>query len=266
MTFAALDSYARCTIEKRRLILVRHGNRQDRVESGDWEAYSQLHNLPLHDPPLSFEGHAQALAVAAQLEDCSAVELLTSPYLRCLGTAVPLSQRLGLKMQIEPALGEWSHPRKNEYRGPAQCMVAPDLSPYAPHFVACRAVQWAPVQIVPNESVLDLHLRAHRLATELEKVANGTTVCISHASVILALARALVRDATLQLEVGMASITVLQRDAEGNWTLVSQTEVAQDSSPSYTFPSDYQFELGSIDYTKLRREEVKSDAGPRAEQ
>lgn len=71
-----------------KLVLVRHG-RPDESDS-----------LRPHDPPLLDAGHRQAVAVADRLAGRGITHIISSPLLRARETAQPLSERLGLSVQI----------------------------------------------------------------------------------------------------------------------------------------------------------------------
>jgi broad specificity phosphatase PhoE len=71
-----------------KLVLVRHG-RPD-----------ESHPARPHDPPLMDAGHRQAMAVADRLANKGITHIVSSPLLRARETAQPLSERLGLPIQV----------------------------------------------------------------------------------------------------------------------------------------------------------------------
>ncbi len=79
------------------LILIRHGL-PERVETRDGSAA---------DPPLTERGHAQAAATAEQLLADSVDRIYASPLKRAHQTALPLAERLGLEIALEPRIAEY---------------------------------------------------------------------------------------------------------------------------------------------------------------
>lgn len=71
-----------------KLVLIRHG-RPD-----------EAHPARPHDPPLMASGQRQAEAVADRLARRGITRIVSSPLTRALETAQPLSERLGLSVQI----------------------------------------------------------------------------------------------------------------------------------------------------------------------
>ncbi|KAJ9450798.1 hypothetical protein DIPPA_11544 [Diplonema papillatum] len=93
-------SQASVPAERRRVVIVRHGERLDEV---DYEAFDSLVAKDpslFHDPPLTAAGKAQANGAARALQqasfDASTVELFASPSLRTVATASEIGRALGL--------------------------------------------------------------------------------------------------------------------------------------------------------------------------
>lgn len=76
--------------------LVRHAKAGER---GVWEGDDQLR-------PLSGRGHLQARGLVEVLEDAKFDRLLSSPYVRCMETVVPLSGARGVAIEPVDALAE----------------------------------------------------------------------------------------------------------------------------------------------------------------
>ncbi len=79
------------------LILIRHGLPEKVVARPDGPA----------DPALSPEGHTQAAAAALWLKDRGIDRLYSSPMRRAIQTAEPLSQHLGLEIEIREGVAEF---------------------------------------------------------------------------------------------------------------------------------------------------------------
>jgi 8-oxo-dGTP diphosphatase len=78
------------------VLLVRHGRAGDRAA---WKGPDLLR-------PLDERGLRQAAALAELLPLYGPTRILTAPATRCRDTVAPLAERLGLAVEIEPAVGE----------------------------------------------------------------------------------------------------------------------------------------------------------------
>jgi 8-oxo-(d)GTP phosphatase len=78
------------------VLLVRHGRAGDRDE---WTGDDRLR-------PLDKRGRRQADAMVAPLAGYALSRLVSSPYVRCVQTLEPLSARLGLPVEHDPAIAE----------------------------------------------------------------------------------------------------------------------------------------------------------------
>ncbi len=78
------------------LHLVRHAKAGDR---SDWDG-------PDEQRPLSGKGAGQADALAEALTASPIKRILSSRYRRCTQTVEPLARRLGLQVELHPALAE----------------------------------------------------------------------------------------------------------------------------------------------------------------
>ncbi|MEW6273026.1 MAG: histidine phosphatase family protein [Thermodesulfobacteriota bacterium] len=86
----------------RAAFLVRHGDRLDFAEPR-WSASAQRP----HDPPLSPDGVAQVRALARRLRPERIAHVFSSPFLRCVETAVLLAEATAGDVKIEQGLSEW---------------------------------------------------------------------------------------------------------------------------------------------------------------
>jgi broad specificity phosphatase PhoE len=78
------------------IAVVRHGRAGDRAS---WERDDRLR-------PLDGKGHRQAMALIDQLEPYGIERVVSSPYLRCLQTVLPLAVAVGREMAIDDRLAE----------------------------------------------------------------------------------------------------------------------------------------------------------------
>ena len=83
----------------------RHGERADAIPG--WEETAERP----HDPPLTPRGLAQAAATAGVLASERIDAIYCSPFLRCMQTAAAIAAPLGLRIRVEPGLGELLNPR-----------------------------------------------------------------------------------------------------------------------------------------------------------
>ncbi len=83
------------------MILLRHGQSEFNL------AFTQTRRDPgIVDPKLTPLGHEQARAAAVALRGHGIRRILASPYTRALETAAPVSEALGLPIQIHPVVRE----------------------------------------------------------------------------------------------------------------------------------------------------------------
>jgi broad specificity phosphatase PhoE len=83
------------------MILVRHGQSEFNLH------YSQTKIDPgIEDPKLTPLGAAQAITTARALEGHAPRRVISSPYHRALETAEIIAGHLGLKIEIDPIVGE----------------------------------------------------------------------------------------------------------------------------------------------------------------
>lgn len=83
------------------IYVVRHGQRADHADD-DWHATAERP----HDPPLTPFGLEQAAATGLALCSESISAVYTSPFTRCMETASAIAAQHGLKLRVEPGLGE----------------------------------------------------------------------------------------------------------------------------------------------------------------
>ena len=76
--------------------VVRHGRAGDR---GTWQRDDRLR-------PLDGKGQRQAMAIIDQLEPYGIERVVSSPYLRCLQTVLPLAVAVGTEMTVDGRLAE----------------------------------------------------------------------------------------------------------------------------------------------------------------
>ena len=93
------------------IALIRHGDKMSKYPSckkqpRDWLCYDV--DTYGNNPALSPCGRSQARYVAEALveSDHPVIEIVSSPYLRTLQTALPLSHITGVKVQVEPLMSE----------------------------------------------------------------------------------------------------------------------------------------------------------------
>jgi broad specificity phosphatase PhoE len=78
------------------IAVVRHGRAGDRQS---WERDDRLR-------PLDGKGNRQAMALIDQLEPYGIERVVSSPYLRCLQSVLPLAVAVGTELAIDERLGE----------------------------------------------------------------------------------------------------------------------------------------------------------------
>jgi probable phosphomutase (TIGR03848 family) len=153
---------------------------------------------------LSEEGRAQARAVAERLAPLPIHAIYSSPLERCRETAEPAAARLGLSVNVRPALGEV---RFGEWTGRTLAQLR-------------RTRLWRQVQLAPSnvrfpggESFLDVQRRAvDELLRIVETHPEQLVAVFSHADVIklvLAHFAGIHQDAFQRLVVDPCSVSVV---------------------------------------------------------
>jgi broad specificity phosphatase PhoE len=89
----------------RRILLVRHGMRQDFVDA-TWRHRAERP----HDPPLSTVGRSQAAETATTISKYDVDAIFSSPFLRTVETACSIASRLEIAVCIEYGLMEELRP------------------------------------------------------------------------------------------------------------------------------------------------------------
>jgi 8-oxo-dGTP diphosphatase len=80
--------------------LVRHAKAGSRR---NWKGDDELR-------PLSKAGRTQARALAKRLGGSAVTQIVSSPYVRCRETVVPLAERVGVEVELSDALAEGATP------------------------------------------------------------------------------------------------------------------------------------------------------------
>ncbi|GJN91904.1 hypothetical protein Rhopal_004929-T1 [Rhodotorula paludigena] len=190
--------------------ICRHGFRL----SWETSVWSSPTGIP-RDPPLSAHGVDQAKELARFLKQELGVEsaedarkqgivLLSSPLYRCVQTATPTAEALGVPIFIEPGIGEWYLPVRRGLH--PELATASFLSRFFPLVSTTDpsspdSAGWTPLLTPPRtgESMRAVHARARTLWTAhlvsaLEARGAKKIVLFSHAATCIALVRALAGD------------------------------------------------------------------------
>ena len=194
-------------MRQRRVWIARHASRLDFADPA-WARSAPRS----HDPPLSAAGQREARAIASRLAGEPIRHLFSSPFLRCIETAAPIAERLGLRILVENGLSEWLNsewfPRRPELlslEGLAQCVPAIDLAYHS--LGAARH----------GESGEEALARSGAVARRLVREFTGDLVLVGHgASVLGATAGLLGREGeALPLELPYACLFCLVEKGGG---------------------------------------------------
>ncbi|KAI0374213.1 PGAM-domain-containing protein [Pilatotrama ljubarskyi] len=197
------------------IYIARHGYRMNWVTS-EWHSVT---GLP-RDPPLAAFGLTQAQELADYFlslpEDLRPTIILSSPYYRCLQTAVPSAQKLGLPLYVEHGLSEWYSPVSPGTGLHPRPASATELRTYFPEIDDSWKSIYYPSR--KGEDVPEVHDRVNGLLRALvpciERKYSGKhkrILLVSHAATVIALTRELIGDRSLPLRVGCCTITELVR-------------------------------------------------------
>jgi transcription factor C subunit 7 len=90
------------------IYIIRHGDRYDyEIGRTKWLEECGAHE---HDPPLSTLGKQQAIETSTAIREMTTNEtihhILVSPFVRCIQTAAPIADSLGMEINLEHSLWE----------------------------------------------------------------------------------------------------------------------------------------------------------------
>jgi broad specificity phosphatase PhoE len=166
--------------------LARHASRLDFEDSG-WHRTAARP----HDPPLSAAGEEEARALAERLAAEPIRHVFSSPFLRCVMTAQPVAERLGLGIAVEPGLSEWLNDAWFP-EAPPELLPLADLAARAPRVDAGYRPRGAARYGESGEEALR---RSADVALRLVAAFDGDLLLVGHgASVLGAAAGLLGRD------------------------------------------------------------------------
>jgi broad specificity phosphatase PhoE len=193
------------------VLLLRHAHRLDFVQP-EWfntAAYP-------FDPPLSARGWQQILELTPKLLHLPFDRLYSSPYLRALQTAYPLSRAWDLKICIEGGLREWLNPE-----------WSPSLPQTWPLANKMAQVPGIDVNYVGSfnpqypESIAALNARAIQVTEQLIVNTPDRTVIVAHRHTLSSMLTALGVEPELLPELLPATGIVLQSSDRslGSWQI-----------------------------------------------
>jgi probable phosphoglycerate mutase len=189
------------------LILIRHGL-PERVETKDGSPA---------DPPLTEQGRAQAAATAAQLQVDRIDRIYASPLKRAHQTALPLAERLGLEIALEPRIAEYD--RDSDTYIPLEELKQTD--PEA----------WRAFMKLGYPADMDLETFNHEVVVAIEEIiAENTGRCVAvvcHGGVINAWASHILEMGfRLFFDARYASINRFMAASSGERSVISLNEAA----------------------------------------
>lgn len=167
------------------MILMRHGQSHFNVVYG-----ATRQDPGIRDPGLTKEGQGQVAAAAERLRDHAVSHIVASPYTRALETAEIVAGALGLRVRVEPIVGE---------RAVFMCDIGTpgsDLRTRWPHLdLDHLSESWWPTP-EESEEALDRRCRGYRRSLAAKDDWPGTLV-VTHWGVIRALTGHRVQNADL---------------------------------------------------------------------
>ena len=175
-----------------RIYMVRHG----RAAAG-WNVDP--------DPGLDELGRSQALAVATELVPRGAMDVVTSPLLRCRQTAFPTVTAWGTEARVEPRVGEIPSP------------AGYDLENRVDWLREAMAGTWT--EVAERSGV---HYRAYRdsVAAAVGELRRDTVVFSHFIAINAAIGAATGDDRVVIASLDNCSVTVLDVSGDGTLTLV----------------------------------------------
>ncbi|KAI0033153.1 histidine phosphatase superfamily [Vararia minispora EC-137] len=209
------------------IYIIRHGFRLNWVTT-NWTSPT---GLP-RDPPLAAFGEVQAKETAEYFlslpEDQRPTAIWSSPYYRCLQTAKPIAEALGLPICVEHGLSEWYSPVEPGTGLHPRPAPAAALKPLFP---SIDPDAWSSIYYPTRtgEDVDEVHARAadflRVFVPEAERRfgerAKRVLLC-SHAATVIALTRALLGQREMLFRAGCCSLTEVRREKDdGAWGAIT---------------------------------------------
>jgi broad specificity phosphatase PhoE len=193
------------------VLLLRHSHRLDFIQPQWFETATYP-----YDPPLSAWGWQQILELTPQLLHLPIDQLYSSPYLRALQTAYPLSRAWNLKICIENGLREWLHPEWSPSL-PATLPLADKMAQVPGIDVNYRAS----LDPLYPELIAALEHRATQVAERLVVNASGCIAIVTHRHTMSSILAALMGDQKIMPELLPATGIFLQSEARslGSWQI-----------------------------------------------
>ncbi|PAV22401.1 phosphoglycerate mutase [Pyrrhoderma noxium] len=197
------------------IYIARHGYRMNWVTT-NWKSVT---GLP-RDPPLAAHGENQAKELANYFLSLPVEKrptaIFSSPFYRCLQTARPTAEALGLPLYVEHGISEWYSPVKPGTGLHPRPGLPEELQSYFPQIDPYWSPVWFPSR--KGESVEEAHDRVggmlEVLHAQIERKfprQHERILMVSHAATVIALTRELLSDRELPLRVGCCSLTELKR-------------------------------------------------------
>jgi len=202
------------------IYIVRHGHRASWF-SNDWPNVTGV----AKDPPIAEFGHEQAREVAQHFaslpEDKRPTVVVSSPYIRCLQTAAPTGEALGLPLYVEHGLSEWYAPVEPDTGLHPRPGSATELKKHINQIDPVWRSTYYPSR--KGEWIRELHNRCGEvleiLGAAIEEEFPGkhrVVLLFSHGAPIIAFTRELVGDRDLPLRIGCCSVTELARKPDSD--------------------------------------------------
>ncbi|KIM66159.1 hypothetical protein SCLCIDRAFT_14531 [Scleroderma citrinum Foug A] len=172
------------------------------------------------DHPLAAYGEAQARELATYFQTLPEAKrptaIFSSPYYRCLQTALPVANVLNLPIHVEHGLSEWYSPVAPGTGLHPRPLAAADLNRYFIEIDPSWSSVWYPSR--KGEDVKEVHARVNgfldlfvpevetRFADQHENI-----LLVSHAATTIALCRGLLALPDMPLRVGCCSVSEFSR-------------------------------------------------------
>ncbi|KAI6005332.1 histidine phosphatase superfamily [Pisolithus orientalis] len=197
------------------IYIARHGFRSNWVDP----ICGSPTGLP-RDYPLAAYGETQAQELAAYFQALPVsnrpTAIFSSPYYRCLQTALPMASALNLPIYTEHGIAEWYSPVVPGTGLHPRPKIASELKAYFTEIDPSWSSVWYPSR--KGEDVDQVHARVNGFlelfVPEVERRFSDKHKCIllfSHAATIIALCRGLLAQPDMPLRVGCCSISVFTR-------------------------------------------------------
>ena len=190
----------------------------------------QSREIEIEDPSLSKEGFKQAEELGSYFKTTQIAHIYCSPFLRCLQTATPISEKLGLPIKIEYGLREtfWEFTKNPKIITFEQSVKEFNIEKsYISH-----------LNPIFPETIAETHERSANIIRILNEKTEGDFVCVTHEYIVCGIVRGLLSKTSDEMDLGCPNAGIFKlsknRNVEG-WEIEIYASVNHLTEPRKAF-------------------------------